>query len=195
MSNPAKKYDNVTIILHWVIGIGILAIAGLELFRHEFPKGHFIREGLKSMHQPAGTAIFALILCRIMWRMTFAKVPAETNRGVASLATKFVHLALYGLMIGIPLVGMLYVFGSNKSIDFGWFALALPMKDTLGGIAKSMKEIHEAAGITILVLGLVHAAAALVHHYGLKDGLMSRMSFSRRLRRDNDDRGVFAAAE
>lgn len=195
MNNTTKKYDTVTIILHWVIGIGILAIAGLELFRHEFPKGHFIREGMKSIHQPAGTVIFALIMLRIMWRVTFAKVPAETNRGVASLGAKFVHLALYALMIGLPLVGMLYVFGSNKSIDFGWFALAVPMKDTLGGIAKSMKEIHEVGGISILVLALVHAAAALVHHYGLKDGLMSRMSFSRRLRRDNDDRDVLAAAE
>lgn len=192
MSSTTKKYDTVTVILHWVIGIGILALAGLELFRHEFPKGHFIREGLKPLHQPAGTALFALIMFRVMWRSLFARVPAEAQRGAASLAAKLMHVALYAMMIGLPLLGILYVFGSNKAIDFGWFSLALPMKDMLGGTAKAMKEMHEAGGIAILVLALVHAAAALFHHYGLKDGLMARMSLSRAKTREDGDTLVAA---
>ncbi len=180
MSKTTGKYDNVTVALHWVIGIGILSLAGLELFRQEFPKGHFIREGLKAMHQPAGTALFVLIMFRLAWRMTMAKAPAMPSaKGLSHLAATLVHVALYGLMIGLPLLGLLYVFGSNKVVDFGPFVLALPLKDSLGGLAKSFRHWHETLGIAILVLGLVHAAAALMHHYVLKDGLLSRMRFGR----------------
>ena len=180
MSKTSGKYDNVTVALHWIIGIGILSLAGLELFRQEFPKGHFIREGLKALHQPTGTALFVLIMFRLAWRMTIAKAPAMPSaNGLSAIAAKIVHLALYALMIGLPLLGLLYVFGSNKVVEFGLFSLAMPLKETIGGAAKSLRYWHETLGVAILVLGLVHAAAALMHHYVLKDGLLSRMRFSR----------------
>ena len=65
MSNNTQKYDTVTVLLHWLIGIGIFAIAGLELVREGFPKGSFLRDDLKALHQPAGTIIFCLILLRL----------------------------------------------------------------------------------------------------------------------------------
>jgi superoxide oxidase len=180
VSKSSNKYDNVTVALHWVIGIGILSLAGIELFRQEFPKGHFIREGLKALHQPVGTALLVLIMFRLAWRMTMAKAPAVPSaNGLLAIAAKIAHLALYALMIGLPLLGLLYVFGSNKVVDFGLFSLAMPLKDTLGGLAKTFRHWHESLGIAILVLGLVHAAAALMHHYVLKDGLLSRMRFGR----------------
>jgi superoxide oxidase len=196
MSRTNAKYDNVTVMLHWVIGIGILVLGGIELFRHEFPKGHFIREGFKAIHQPAGTVIFALIMFRLMWRMTMAKVPTpQTIPGPSAIAAKLVHLALYALMIALPLAGMLYVFGSNKVIDFGAFSLALQLKDVIGGSAKSMREVHEALGLTIMVLGLAHAAAALAHHYLLKDDVLARMRIGRRPHVDQEPRGPIVAAQ
>lgn len=178
MRRDANKYDGVMIMLHWVIGVGIILLAGTELFRQEFPKGHFIREGLKFIHQPAGTVLFALILVRLAWRMTLAKVPSpQQPHGFGELAAKIVHTALYGLMVAIPLLGLLYVFGSDKSIDFGAFQLVLPLKSAIGTVAKSMRDLHETLGIGILLVALVHALAALGHHYVLKDGLLSRMQF------------------
>lgn len=178
MKREASKYDGVMIMLHWVIGIGIILLAGTELFRHEFPKGHFIREGLKFIHQPAGTVLFALILVRLAWRMTLAKVPSALHpAGFGELSAKIVHSALYGLMVAIPLLGLLYVFGSDKTIDFGAFQLVLPLKSSIGTMAKSMRDLHETLGVGILLMALVHALAALGHHYVLKDGLLSRMQF------------------
>lgn len=46
MRTSPRTYDTVSILLHWTVGIGILLLAGTELLRHEFPKGHLIREGL-----------------------------------------------------------------------------------------------------------------------------------------------------
>ena len=88
----------------------------------------------------------------------------------STLAAKAVHFALYALMITLPVLGLVYVFGNDKGVDFGIFKIALPLKDVLGGYAKSARWWHETLGIGILLLALLHAIAALGHHYLLKDG-------------------------
>ena len=185
-SHDTPRHDRVSMALHWTIGIGILLLAGLELFRGEFPKGHFIREGLKPIHMPFGVILFGLILARVVWRFTGAKAPATHDKGAGALAAKLVHLALYALMLGLPLLGMIYVFGNDKAVDFGLFKLALPLKDMLGGIAKSSRWLHETLGIAILVIAGVHAAAAIGHHYVLKDDTMRRMLPGRRTRNSTE---------
>ena len=102
MQGTTKRFDNVTIALHWLIGIGIIVVAIAELVRGEWPKGHFIREGLKALHNPVGTVIFALIMFRVAWRLAHpAPAMPDDMRGWEKVAAKLTHLALYGLMLAI----------------------------------------------------------------------------------------------
>ncbi len=184
-----SHYDTVTILLHWTIGVGIIALGLLELLRHEFPKGTFVREGLKTLHQPAGTTLFALILIRIAWRATFATPPvAAATKGIAALAAKAVHLALYALMVALPLLGMLSVFAAGKSIDFGLFQIAAPLAGGIGVSPTLLKSMHEALALAILGLAFAHAAAALGHHYVLGDDVLTRMRLSRAAGHDRNPR-------
>ena len=194
MRKRASTYDNVTVLLHWTIGIGILAIGLLEIMRHEFPKGTFLREGLKPLHQPAGTVLFALIMVRILWRATFGTTIDTAKRNLSTYAAKLTHLALYAMMVGLPLLGMLSVFARGKSIDFGLFQLVMPLGDLIGPYAGVLKSAHEALGYGILLLAFVHAAAALGHRYVLKDDVLSRMRFTRpRAAADGLPAGVLSA--
>lgn len=170
-----NRYDRLSIILHWTIGIGILLLAGMELIRGEFPRGHFLREGLKAVHQPLGIVLFALILVRVGWRFAGATVPRASGKSLMDLAGHIAHIALYALMVLLPILGMIYVFGNDRVVDFGLFKLSLPLKASLGGIAKPAREVHEALGVTILVVAGLHAAAALFHHHVLRDGVLRRM--------------------
>ena len=193
MQKRASTYDKVTVLLHWTIGIGILAIGIIEIMRHEFPKGTLIREGLKPLHQPAGTVLFALIMVRIMWRATFGTTIDTAKRNFSTYAAKLTHLALYAMMVGLPLLGLLSVLARGKPIDFGLFQFVMPLGDLIGPYARSMKSAHEALGYGILLLAFVHAAAALGHHYVLKDDVLLRMRFTR-TRRVADLRPSGAAA-
>ncbi len=170
-----QRYDAVSMFLHWSIALGIVLVAGLELARGEFPKGSFIREGLKAIHQPAGVVLFGLILARITWRFAGAKVPPAHGRGLMDFAGHVAHIALYLMMVLLPLLGIVYVFGSDRVIDFGAFKLAMPMKATLGWLARPAREIHEALGVTILIVAGIHAAAAIFHHRVLGDDVLKRM--------------------
>lgn len=173
-AGSTERYDRVSIVLHWAVAIGILALAGLELFRHEFPKGSFIREGLKPIHQPAGTVLGMLILARLGWAFTFQRKPADDG-GLAGVTSKLVHVALYGLMIAIPAVGLASVLGAGKAVDFGAFTLSAPLQPLIGAYAKGLRSLHEDLAMAMLGLVLLHAVAALAHHYLLGDGVLRRM--------------------
>lgn len=175
MRTEHRTYDNLSIALHWIIGVGILVLAGTELLRHEFPKGTLMREGLKPLHQPLGTVLFALIIFRIAYRLYLGRLALFGKRSVSEVVAVLVHLVLYALMVALPLLGLVYVFGKDRAIDFGLFSIAIPLKSHIGVIARDAKELHETLGTGILLLAGVHAAAALFHHYVLRDGVMRQM--------------------
>ena len=84
------------------------------------------------------------------------------------------HLALYALMIGMPLMGWFVLSAQGKAITV--FGFELP---SLVGESKSIagwaKELHEAGGtIGYLLIGL-HAAAAVFHHHVVGDNTLRRM--------------------
>lgn len=174
--SSVETYDHLSIILHWAIAIGIVALAGLEMLRQEFPRGSLIREGLKSIHQPAGTILLLLVILRIGWTLLFQRKPKDSDpRGLASSGANLVHLALYALMLAIPLVGLVSVFSAGRPIDFGLFQIAVPLKATLGGLAKGLREVHETLAFAILSLAGLHSLAALIHHVVLRDDTLRRM--------------------
>lgn len=175
MQAHRSKHDSLTIALHWIIALGLILLAGTELIRHEFPKGSLMREGLKPLHQPLGTILFALIIFRVAYRLFAPRLAHPAGSHLAIRAASAMHLALYALMISIPLLGLISVLGKDKSINFGVFTIAVPLKQHFGDVTGLAREAHEILGISILVLVGIHAAAALVHHYLLRDETLRRM--------------------
>jgi cytochrome b561 len=84
------------------------------------------------------------------------------------------HIALYLLMIAMPLLGWLTLSAQGKPVPF--FGLQLPQ---LVGASKSVagwfKELHESGGTIGYFLVGLHAAAALFHHYVVRDNTLRRM--------------------
>ena len=115
MPDTSPRFDKVSIALHWCIGLGIIAISAAEMLRGELPKGNAFREGLKFLHNPAGTVIFGLVLVRIAWRMMYPapRMPAGM-RMWEKAAAKLTHIALYAMMIAIPLLGIVYTLARGR---------------------------------------------------------------------------------
>ena len=178
MQKLPNRFDTVSIILHWSVGVAIIAIAAIELLRGEiFPKGSFFREALKALHNPAGTVVFGLILLRILWRVAHPTpaMPASM-RPWEKVAAKLTHYALYLMMVMIPLTGILYVLARGRPIDFGLFQIIYPLDHVIGrNASRTLKDAHELLGQAVLVLAFAHAAAALWHHYVRKDEVLTRM--------------------
>lgn len=173
--NTTNRYGALSIGLHWLMLLLLVAVyASIEL-RELYPKGSDPREALKTWHFMLGLNVLILVVLRIYARLT-SPTPKITPEPAAwqTLAAKLVHLALYGLMIGMPLLGWVLLSAAGKPIPF--FGIELPAlvaknKD----LADSLKELHQTIGVLGYYLIGLHAVAALFHHYIQKDDTLTRI--------------------
>jgi len=173
--NTDGRYGSLSVGLHWLMLLVIAAVYACIELRGNFPKGSDIREGLKTWHFMLGLSILVLVLVRLAVHFIGPVPRIEPDPPKwQSLLAKLMHIALYALMIGMPLLGWLTLSAEGKLVPF--FGLQLP---SLVGESKSIagwaKEIHEIGGTVGYFLIGLHAAAALFHHYVARDNTLWRM--------------------
>jgi cytochrome b561 len=169
------RFSLPLIALHWLtLALLVLVYASAEL-REIFPKGSAGRASLRSWHEAFGLAVFGLVWLRLLVR-TFSRAPLISPlppRWQAALATA-VHVALYGLMIVLPLSGWLMLNADGKAVT--WLGYDLPtLVAASRPLARNIKEVHEAVASVGYALIGVHAAAALFHHYVVRDNTLRLM--------------------
>lgn len=169
------RYTTTAISLHWLIAIGIAGTFSLGLYMHELPLSP-TKLQLYSWHKWAGVSLFALIVVRLLWRATHAAPPLPAQMpALQRLAANATHWALYALMIAVPLSG--WLMSSAKGFQTVWFGV-LPLPDLVAkdaALGDLLQDVHEALNLTMLGLVLLHAAAALKHHFIDRDDVLTRM--------------------
>ena len=169
------RYTATAISLHWLIAIGIAGTFSLGLYMHELPLSP-TKLQLYSWHKWAGVSLFALIVVRLLWRATHAAPPLPAQMpALQRLAANATHWALYALMVAVPLSG--WLMSSAKGFQTVWFGV-LPLPDLVAkdaALGDLLQDVHEALNLTMLGLVLLHAAAALKHHFIDRDDVLIRM--------------------
>ncbi len=179
-SQPAPaRYSTPSIVMHWVMVLLFVAVYILINVAEGFEKGSAGRQMARDWHSMFGLLIFALVWARVALRLmgTTPSIQPAPSALMAKLA-KAGHLALYGLMVVLPVVGWLVLSARGKPIPF--FGLDLPALIAPDkALGRQLKEIHELGGNLGYFLIGGHAVAALFHHYVLKDNTLRRMSAMR----------------
>lgn len=175
LGNTTNNYGAVAKFLHWTIVILIMAQYVIIEAADELPDGPG-KLSLVSNHKSVGMLVFLLALVRIGWRLANRGRPAPVlmpawQRASAAAA----HGLLYLLILLQPLSGWAMSSAANRPVSlFGWLqfpALVAPDHD----LHEGLEEVHEALFAVLLVVALVHAAAALYHHFWMKDDTLRRM--------------------
>lgn len=194
-----NQYTKTAIVLHWLIGIGILAMFGLGWFMADIPKdqpkamsfdlfdlGVYTwnmatevtpRTFYFNLHKSVGITLLALIVVRLFWRITH-RPPALLDTLTATekkIATGGHHL-LYLLMFALPITGLVMAINSKFEYGVKWFGISLMNGLDNKAIRESFVDVHEVVGIIMLVVIGLHVLGALKHKFIDKDGTMSRMS-------------------
>jgi len=175
LSNSNQRYSLLTIWIHWIVFLLIVAIYATIELREFFPKGSDPRNALKTWHFMLGLSVFALVWIRLA-AVAVSKIPQIIPEPPhwQTLAAKATHGLLYLLMIVMPILGWMLLSASGKPIPF--FSLELPaLIGESTTLAETLKEIHETGGtIGYFLIGL-HATAGLFHHYVMRDNTLVRM--------------------
>ena len=176
------RYGTALVAVHWFMALLIVAVfASIEL-RVLYAKGTEMRDFMKALHFMLGLSVLLMVVLRLAARWASPKpveaAPANALQTWSQRLAAVGHLALYGFMLLMPLAGWLALSAAGKPIPF--FGLELPaLMGPNKTFAHDIKELHEAVGEAGYWLIGIHVAAALGHHYVLKDGLMSRMALNR----------------
>ena len=174
--NTTDRYGALSIAMHWLMLLLLIGVYAFINLADVFPKGSDLRAEMKTWHFMLGLCVFALVVVRLATRLVSGPAPRvelELPAWQQRLAG-WMHLVLYLFMIGMPLLGWLVLSASGKPIPF--FGLRLPaLIGENKSLADSLKDIHETIGtIGYWLIGL-HAAAALFHHYVMRDNTLVRM--------------------
>jgi len=117
----------------------------------------------------------AAIVARLVWRWMPGHQVSSLEAGWMRLASKAMHYALYALLIAEAALGFAFRWGAGRPMEF--FGAGIP--PLTGAIDKAtrhdLREIHEWIGWAIVIIAVLHALAALYHHYVLKDRVLERM--------------------
>ncbi|MEZ5459036.1 MAG: cytochrome b [Steroidobacteraceae bacterium] len=174
------RYGKLTIALHWFMLALLAAVYACIELRELFPRGSDPRNLLKTWHFMLGLSVFALVWVRLAARLAGGTPPiTPPPAALQALAGKVVHVALYALMIAMPIGGWLILSAEGEPVPF-WGLTLPPLVGPNEDLAELIEEIHETAGTVGYWLIGLHAAAALFHHYVLRDDTLRRMlRFSR----------------
>jgi cytochrome b561 len=85
------------------------------------------------------------------------------------------HYVLYALLAAVPIAGIVTLFAGGDGLPlFGFGEIPSPgLKDE--AFEHNAKEIHETLANALIILAMLHAGAALAHHFYFRDRTLKRM--------------------
>lgn len=174
-----QRYGGVAQALHWltaalVLAAFILGPGGSE--QRVYSAAHDVD---RPIHETIGLCVFLLVIVRLLWRRVAPPPPLPSMPVVLRTLAHAFHWALYLLLVVTPITAIAGAWLEGHpltllgGVELGpWIA---PAHDTGDRIAR----IHKLLGDVVIWLAGVHAAAALLHHFVLRDGVLLAMLPSR----------------
>lgn len=162
--------------LHWLTVLSIIVVFGITYVEQFFPRGSPERGWIWWTHISVGLLVLLLVAIRIPARVFGATPPASTalSRPV-KIASEAAHGLLYLLLIVTPIVGIYLSFLRGNEVSFfSLFTIPSPIAVDRTA-ARQVQEVHELLANALVILALLHAAAAVIHHVVLKDDVLKRM--------------------
>ena len=183
MGKGLERYALVQRLLHWLIAILVLgALAGgalLWAYGFEGLQSSFglaTTNAIYKYHKTVGVLVLGLMVIRLALRLTLgAPRPHPTLSPGIAAAARATHLAFYGLLIVMPVLGWAATAAGGFPVQF--FDMELP--GIIGenkALSETLFRFHGIVGVLIAALALLHIAAALRHWLMLKDGVMTRIA-------------------
>ncbi|MEB2314688.1 cytochrome b [Denitratimonas tolerans] len=176
LRNTNDRWAWPSMTLHWLIALLILALLGVGFVMVELPRSprYF---WVYDLHKSIGLTVLVLMLIRLGWRIyAGAPKPVPGTPPWQHVMAQAVHLAIYFVALAMPISGWLYdsASGLRALKFFGWFTVPkLVAPDP--GIKSVAHEFHEWGAWVLIALILMHAGAALVHHWVQRDRTLWRM--------------------
>jgi cytochrome b561 len=175
LRNSLARWGSFAQFLHWLIVVLIALQVTLALLADDLPLG-MKKLALLARHKSVGITILGLAVIRLLWRWA-NPTPAlpTTLKPYERALAHFSHAALYLLLFAMPLSG--WLMSSARGFPVSWFGLVqLPdLVPKSRPLYEILLKTHDTLALVLGAVVFLHIAAALKHHYLLKDDVLRRM--------------------
>ncbi len=174
VKSTKAHYGIVAVTIHWLSAVLILALLVLG-FRASGTLDPIAKARILQFHAVLGVTILLLTLARIAWWRLDAK-PAAIGGGPKwqELSAKAVHVLFYIIIIGMAASGIgMFALSGAAPIVFGG-------EGNLPDFNLYRPRVPHGIGARVMIILLVlHAGAALYHHFIKRDATLRRMWFGK----------------
>jgi len=173
------SYNQLSKLLHWVVAIGMIAIAALGVYMESFEAYAWY-----GFHKSVGMLLLIVILIRVFKRL---KEGFSENGSLSVIwqrvAAKVVHFSLLLVTLLFPISGMMMSIGGGRGAEIFGLTLISPNIDSVTEKVAPINETVASLGAqahgllldALIILLLLHLGGAFKHHFLDKDSTLTNM--------------------
>jgi cytochrome b561 len=167
------RYDGNTVLLHWLSATLVVALWLSGQLIDSFGRGTPAMY-MRSLHITMGVTLAVVLSVRVIWRLASGRSLPNADPALLHVIARITHYGLYLVAGTTVLLGLLTAWMRGDTI---WGLFTVPAYDPANAksLGHEMLGYHSLLANLILILAGLHAAAALFHHFKLRDGVLLRM--------------------
>jgi len=184
--NSTHRYGTVAIFFHWTIALLILINLAIGFtFANVMANTDWGFFTIVQTHKSIGLTVLVLSLLRLGWRLINPIPELPTDFGIPMrVLARGTHYLFYFLIVAVPFVGWTMVSASALGTPTNFYGLFhWPNLPFFNGMPRADKRqyhelfstMHAVLAYSALGLLVLHATAALWHHYRRQDTVLRRM--------------------
>jgi cytochrome b561 len=169
------RYGAVAQVLHWTTAILVVVAFIYSPGGSEQRVYSLAKDFDRQLHETLGISVFTVTLIRLAWR-AFDSAPDDPPMPQwIRVSSKAAHMLLYTLLLALPLTAISGAWLEGHPLTLLGGVRIGPLLAEAHVVGSAIASIHTWLGDTILWVAGVHAAAALYHHYVLRDVVLRSM--------------------
>ena len=175
LTNTTSTYGFISKFFHWIMALMLITAWIMGLFHDDVGS---LKRTFVIAHYTLGISVFLLVGFRLGWRLLNPTPAHVLKNKMLNIISNTTFAFFYSLMFLVPASGYVMMnFRGKNPVFFGYEIPALFQNN------QSLKELatdtYELLTTLLLVLVILHVAAALFHHFIRKDPTLKRMLLSK----------------
>lgn len=174
--NDSNHFGLFSVLLHWSVAVTVFAMFFLGDWMRGLTYYSPWYRTAPNLHKSIGIILLIVMIIRLVWRWLNPPPAALPEHGPLTRAgARAGHWLLYAGLFVVMISGYLISTANGRPINvFGLFNVpaliqGLPDQADIAG------KVHRYAAWAVVILAVVHALAALKHHFLDRDRTLLRM--------------------
>jgi len=176
LNNTNTSYGYISILFHWLSALSIFGLFALGYYMVDLTYYHQWYKTAPALHKSIGLVFFIVMIARVIWRyLQVSPKQLDSHSSLEKKAGKMIHTLLYLLIFTIMITGYLISTADGRAIEV-FELITIP---AFGAIIENQEDVaglaHKWLAYFLIILSVLHALAALKHHFIDKDNTLNRM--------------------